>query len=153
MAGEENIEIAKRGYAAFSAGDAEGALAEMHDDIEWITPGNRAISGTRRGKQELGELWGTLAAKGFSSTPQHWFSDADRVVVLTQVSLAGESYDAADVLTLRDGKLAKFQSAGDTATLERVFGTKQPPDRAPIHDRRADSHRRAVRPAQAAARL
>jgi hypothetical protein len=62
MAGRENIEIAKRGYAAFSAGDAEGAMADMVDDIEWITPGNSAISGTRRGKQELGELWATSAS-------------------------------------------------------------------------------------------
>jgi ketosteroid isomerase-like protein len=124
MAGEENIEAAKRGYAAFSAGDAEAAMAEMHDDIEWITPGNSAISGTRHGKQELGELWATSAAKGFSTTPQYWFSDADRVVVLTQVSVGGETYDAADVLTFRDGKLAKFQTAGDTAAMERVFGSK-----------------------------
>jgi hypothetical protein len=28
------------------------------------------------------------------------------------------------VLTYRDGMLVKFQSAGDTALLERVFGSK-----------------------------
>ena len=28
------------------------------------------------------------------------------------------------VLTYRDGKLVKFQTAGDTALLERVFGSK-----------------------------
>lgn len=124
MAGEENIETAKRGYAAFSAGDAEGAMADMHDDVEWVTPGNSAISGTRQGKQQVGELWATFADKQFSTTPQYWFSDADRVVVLTQVSIGGETYDAADVLTFRNGKLAKFQTAGDTAALERIFGSK-----------------------------
>ena len=50
MAGEENLETAKRAYAAFSAGDAEGAMAAMADDIEWITPGNSAISGTSRSR-------------------------------------------------------------------------------------------------------
>ena len=124
MAGEENIETAKRGYAAFAAGDAEGAMADMVDDIEWITPGNSAISGTVRGKQALGELWAKFAEKGFSVSPQYWFSDADRVVVLTQNTIAGETIDTADVLTFRDGKLAKFQTAGDTAALERIFGTK-----------------------------
>jgi len=46
MAGEQNLETAKRAYAAFSAGDAEGAMANIADDVEWITPGNSAISGT-----------------------------------------------------------------------------------------------------------
>jgi ketosteroid isomerase-like protein len=123
MAGEQNVEAAKRGYAAFSAGDAAGAMENIADDIEWITPGNSAVSGTRRGKQEVGELWQTLAEKGFSTLPQYWFSDEDRVVVLCQVTLAGEQYDSADVLTYRDGKLVKFQTAGDTAALERVFGS------------------------------
>jgi uncharacterized protein len=124
MAGEQNVETAKRAYAAFSAGDAEGAMADMADDIEWITPGNSAISGTLHGKQEVGGLWGKFAEKGFTTSPQYWFSDDERVVVLTRTSLGGESADQADVLTFRDGKLIRFQSAGDTALLERAFGSK-----------------------------
>ena len=46
------------------------------------------------------------------------------MVVLSHTTLAGEGADVADVLTFRDGKVIKFQSAGDTAQLERVFGTK-----------------------------
>jgi hypothetical protein len=34
----------------------------------------------------------------------------------------GGEADAADVATYRDGKVVKFQSAGDTALFERVFG-------------------------------
>jgi len=124
MAGEQNVESAKRAYAAFSAGDAGGAMENMADDIEWITPGNSAISGAVRGKQEVGALWAKFAEKGFTTSPQYWFSDDERVVVLTQVALAGERADSADVLTFRDGKVVKFQTAGDTAMLERVFGSK-----------------------------
>ena len=123
MAGEQNIETAKQGYAAFSAGDAAAAMENMADDIEWITPGNSAVSGTRRGKQEVGELWAKFAEKGLTTSPQYWFSDDERVVVLTRVTLGGEEADQADVLTYRDGKLVKFQIAGDTAMLERVFGS------------------------------
>jgi ketosteroid isomerase-like protein len=123
MAGEQNIETAKEAYAAFSAGDAATAMARIADDIEWITPGNSAISGTVRGKQAVGELWGQLAAKGFTTSPEYWFSDEDRVVVLTHITLADGEADSADVLTYRDGQLVKFQSAGDTALLERVFGS------------------------------
>jgi ketosteroid isomerase-like protein len=124
MSAEENLETAKRGYAAFSAGDAAGAMENIADDIEWITPGNSAISGVAHGKQEVGELWAALAAKGFSTSPQYWFADGDRVVALCQVGITGEMYDAADVLTYRDGQLVKFQTAGDTAAQERIFGSK-----------------------------
>ena len=50
-------------------------------------------------------------------------SDGERVVVLSHNTLAGEQVDVADVLTFRDGKLARFQTTSDTALLERVSGT------------------------------
>jgi uncharacterized protein len=124
MAGEQNVEMAKRAYAAFSAGDAAAAMENIADDIEWITPGNSAISGTIHGKQAVGALWAQLAEKGFTTTPQFWFSDDARVVVLTHTTIEGEAADSCDVLTFRDGKLVKFQTAGDTALIERVFGSK-----------------------------
>ncbi len=124
MAGEQNIESAKQAYAAFSAGDAAGAMANMSDDIEWITPGNSAISGTARGKQAVGELWAKFAEHGFTTSPQYWFSDEERVVVLCQTTIEGEKADSVDVLTFRDGKLIKFQNSSDTALGERIFGSK-----------------------------
>ena len=124
MAGEQNVETAKQAYAAFSAGDAGTAMSNMADDVEWITPGNSAISGTLRGKQDVAALWAKFAEQGFTTSPQYWFSDDERVVVLTQITVGGERADSVDVLTYRDGKLVKFQTAGDTALLERVFGSK-----------------------------
>jgi ketosteroid isomerase-like protein len=124
MAGEQNVETAKRAYAAFSAGDAQGAMENIADDVEWITPGNSAISGILQGKQDVAALWAKLAEKNFSTSPEYWLSDEERVVVLTHITLGGEEADSADVLTYRDGKLVKFQTAGDTALLERVFGAK-----------------------------
>jgi len=124
MAGEENLERAKQGYAAFASGDAAAAMQDISDEIEWIVAGNSAISGTHRGKQEVGALWGKLAEKGFSVAPEYWFSDDERVVVLNHVKLEGGEADVADVLTFRDGKVVKFQSAGDTALLEQAFGSR-----------------------------
>ena len=125
MAGEANIETAKTAYAAFSAGDAAGAMTNIADDIEWITPGNSAISGTARGKEAVGALWAKFAEKNFTTAPEFWFSDENHVVVLTHVVNGGEEADGVDVLTYNaDGKLVKFQTAGDTALLERVYGSK-----------------------------
>ena len=86
MAGEQNLEKAKKAYAAFSAGDAAAAMADLADDIEWVTPGNSAISGTVRGKEQVGELWGRFLEKGLTTSPQYWFSDEERVVVLTRAT-------------------------------------------------------------------
>ena len=124
MAGEDNLEKARRAYAAFSEGDAQAAMEDLADDVEWITPGNSEISGTVKGKEDVGELWGKFLDKDFKTSPQYWFADDERVVVLTRVSLDGEEADEADVLTFRDGKVVKFQSAADTALLERVYGSK-----------------------------
>jgi ketosteroid isomerase-like protein len=124
MAGEQNVETAKRAYAAFSSGDAQAAMEPIADDVEWITPGNSAISGILHSKQELGAQWAQLAEKGFSTSPQYWFSDEERVVMLTHITVGGEEADAVDVLTFRDGKVVRFQTAADTALLERAFGSK-----------------------------
>jgi uncharacterized protein len=124
MAGEQNVESAKKAYAAFSSGDSAGAMTDMADDIEWVTPGNSAVSGTLHGKEEVGRFWAQLAEKGFTTEPQHWFSDEQRVVVLCHTSMGGDEADTADVMTYREGKLVKFQSAADTAAMERHFGTK-----------------------------
>ena len=121
MAGEENLEKAKKAYAAFSDGNVEGAMESLSDEIEWITPGNSEVSGTLKGKEAVGEFWSKLADKDFSTKPEYWFADDERVVVLTRTSLDGHEADQADVLTFRDGKVVKFQSAGDTAVLEQVF--------------------------------
>jgi ketosteroid isomerase-like protein len=123
MAGEDNIERAKKAYEAFIKGDAEGAMADMSDDIEWIQPGDSAIGGSYHGKQEVGGLWSKFQEKGLKITTQYWYSDNERVVVLNHVELGDEEADGVDVLTYRDGKLVKFQTAADTALLERVYGS------------------------------
>jgi uncharacterized protein len=125
MADSPNVESTKTAYAAFTAGDVETAMANIADDIEWIVPGNSSVSGTYRGKDEVLGFWMKLAEKSFSTTPQHFLSDDERVVVLANTTADGQSADSVDVLTYRDGKVVKFQTAGDTALQERIWGTKQ----------------------------
>jgi ketosteroid isomerase-like protein len=87
-------------------------------------PGNSTISGTYRGKDEVRQLFVTLAGKSFRTEPEHFVADGERVVVLTRVTADGQSSDQAAVLTFREGKIVKFQGAGDTAQQEKIWGSK-----------------------------
>src|SRR3954454_13443220 len=124
MTAQENIEATKAAYAAFAAADIDAASANMADDIEWIVPGNSTVSGTYRGKDEVIGFWIKLAEKGFTTTPQRFVGDDEVVVVLTTTTADGHTSDQADVLTFRDGKVVKFQSASDTALGEKIWGSK-----------------------------
>lgn len=124
MSAAEHKAVAQAAYEAFGAGDLEGATRDLSDDIEWIVPGNSTISGTYRGKGEVVGFFARLASKSFRTEPEHFIADGDHVVVLTRTTSEGDvSADQADVLTFRDGKVVKFQSAADTALLEAVWGT------------------------------
>ena len=124
MSTSENIETVKKGYAAFSAGDVETAMNNWDDNIEWVAPGNSAMSGTYRGKAEVMGLLAKVAEKSFTTAPSRFLADDDVLVVLTQVTSGGESAPQADVWTFRDGKIVKGLTLGDTAMQERVWGTK-----------------------------
>jgi uncharacterized protein len=122
MSAQENKERAEAGYRAFSAGDAAAAMQDMDDSVEWTVRGDSSLSGTYRGKQEVGELWAKMAEKGVETEPHDFVADGDKVVVLTTASFDGESAEAADVLTYSDeGKLIAFEQIGDPTIANRVF--------------------------------
>ena len=124
MSASENIETSKNGYAAFSQGDLETVLNTWDENIEWVVLGNSTVSGTYRGKTEVMGLLAKAAEKSFTTAPSRFLADGDVVVVLTQLTMGGESAPQADVWTIRDGKAVKYQGLGDTALGEQIWGTK-----------------------------
>jgi ketosteroid isomerase-like protein len=122
MGAQENKQTAQAAYAAFSSGDAEGAMREIDDAIEWTVRGKNALSGIYKGKQAVGELWGKFLAGEFRTTPHDFIAEGDKVVVLTTVNLAGETIESADVLTYNgNGKLVAFDTLADETVPNRVF--------------------------------
>jgi hypothetical protein len=122
MSAQENKQTAQAAYAAFSKGDAEGAMRNIDDSIVWRARGDNALTGTYKGKQAVGELWGKLVGKGFRTEPHDFLADGDKVVVLTTASLDGETVESADVLTYDgNGKLVAFATLGDPKVTNRVF--------------------------------
>jgi hypothetical protein len=124
MAASQNVETSKKGYAAFDKGDFEAVLNDYDDSVEFVIPGNSALSETYRGKDGVTDLFQKVGEKNFKITPEQFLADGDVVVVLSRVTVGGESGLQADAYTYRDGKIVKVQDYGDTAMFERVFGTK-----------------------------
>ena len=121
----ENIELTKKGYEAFSTGDLQAALDLFDDAAEWTITGESTIGGTYRGKAEITELFTRLGEKATQVETKRFLADGDVVMVLTQVTVGAETASEADVFELRDGKVVKAHSFGDTAMQERVFGSKR----------------------------
>jgi ketosteroid isomerase-like protein len=125
MSEQDNKEAIERGYAAFASGDIEAVMSLFDDDIEWVQPGQSAVSGTFHGKAEVMEHLGRLAEKTLTVKLNQLIAEGDTVVALTEVTAGGETGQDADVFTLRNGKTVRAQVHGDTSLLERVYGKKQ----------------------------
>ncbi|MBX7431879.1 nuclear transport factor 2 family protein [Mycobacterium sp. Y57] len=121
---QQNIEVVKRGYEAFSKGDVEAVMSQFDDNLEWVQPGESAISGIYRGKAEFGQYLGRLAEKALAVRPLNFLADGDTVVAFAEVTVGSDMCEDADVYTLRDGKIVRAQIYTDTAMMERVFGRK-----------------------------
>ena len=122
MSADEQKQAAQDGYAAFGKGDAEGAMANIADSIQWVVGGESSLSGTYTGKGEVMGFWGKLLEVGFSTSPNEFLADGDKVVVLSTVSVGGESRDVADILSYDDdGNLTRFQSFGGEDLLNKTF--------------------------------
>jgi hypothetical protein len=122
---EQNIKLVKKGYEAFAAGDIDAVMNLFDDNIEWVQPGDSAISGTYHGKAELGQFISRLAEKSTTATPHRFLADGDTVVMLGETTADNETSEAAQVFTLRNGKTVRVQGYADTALMERIFGKKQ----------------------------
>ena len=128
---QENVELVRRAYEAWNAGNFDAASELLSPEMEWQMPPNLPESDTwrskaevQRGLEDFMESWKELRAE-----VQELIDAGDRVVALvrfrgrsavTELELQGVSVDAA-VWTVRDGKLAKVEMYGGTeAALEAV---------------------------------
>jgi uncharacterized protein len=130
---EQNIEVIRKGYAAFAAGDIETVMSLIDDNIEWVHPGQSAISGTYHGKGELGGYFAGLAEQSATVTPRHFRADGDVVVALTEVTSGDDEGQDADMFTLRDGKAVRAYVCAVSALMEGVFGKKPAAVRLSAH--------------------
>jgi uncharacterized protein len=117
-----NKQAAINGYAAFSAMDADAAMKDISDSIEWVVGGDNALTGTYRGKEEVGGFWMKLLERGFKNTPREFIAEDNKVVAICDVELDGEHVDSVDLLTFDDGgRLMRFETIGSYELMDRTF--------------------------------
>jgi ketosteroid isomerase-like protein len=122
MGAQENKQSAREAYAAFANGDAEGAMRDIDDSIEWTVRGDNALTGVYRGKQEVAGLWGRFLEQSPETEVHELIAEGDKVVVITTVRVAGEEVTGADVLTYNgDGKLIAFDTLADETVTNRLY--------------------------------
>lgn len=117
-----NKQAAINGYAAFGALDADAAMKDISDSIEWVVSGDNALTGTYRGKDQVGNLWMRLLENQFRTTPREFIAEGNKVVVICDIEVAGETAESADLLTFDDeGRMIRFQTFGDQGVLDRLY--------------------------------
>ena len=126
-----NTEIVKGMYAAFGRGDLAGVLNQLADDVDWLTPGSKAIpyAGRYRGRAEVATFFQKLTESTeldpFSI--EQYVEQGDVVVALGSNSGRSKATKKAFqsrwsmVFTFRGGKVAQFEEHLDTAAVENAF--------------------------------
>lgn len=120
-----NIDIVKRIYESFSAGDIEAVTADWDVSIALQEPDGFATGGgTHHGPEEiLTDVFARLRTRwtDVSVVPERFVDGGDTIVMLgnwrgTYIETGKTaSFPLAHVFDLRDGKIVKWQSYADTA--------------------------------------
>ena len=115
MGAQENGELVRSGYEAFSKGDMETIANIFAPDIRWNISGRNLISGTYNGQEETFAFFGKLMEHTdgtFTVGVHDVLASDDHVVVLAKESASrnGKSLDSDDVHVwhLTNGKAVEF---------------------------------------------
>jgi ketosteroid isomerase-like protein len=98
----EQVELIRRGYEAWNAGDRDFVLEQFSPDVEWVTPRDDPDPAVYRGVEGVVAYWDQWrAAVGqLSFSPSEFIDAGDAVVVVAERRGRGESsgLEVADVV-------------------------------------------------------
>jgi hypothetical protein len=117
MTVEENFDLVRRAYAAFSAGDADTLIEVFAPDIVHAVPGSSAVAGDHKGTQDVLALYGRLGELSGGSMRvelEDVLSDGgNRVIAIHRATAErnGRTLSVREALlvTIVDGKVAEIQ--------------------------------------------
>jgi uncharacterized protein len=114
MGTAENVELVRRGYTAFNAGDMATLSEIFAEDAVWYVAGSGVLSGTKQGRDAVLAYFGELGAR----TQGHFQANVEDIVGGEKHTVAiqqthgeanGKTLDMGTVITfvVRDGKIAE----------------------------------------------
>jgi ketosteroid isomerase-like protein len=118
LTAQENAELIREGYEAFSKGDIPAVVALWADDIAWHVPGRNPLAGDYTGAQEILGFFGQLQERSggsFRLEIHDVLATDDHVVAL--VSAIADRGDksmnipGAHIWHVRDGRATEFWGA------------------------------------------
>ncbi len=132
----DNVRLVQQLYAAFAKRDIPTILAVLSPDVVWGEPPNplNPSAGTRHGHAGFLE-WleiGRDAEEILTLEPRRFLSDADSVAVVGYSKVLVRSTqkvyetDFVHLVTLREGKIARFQEFFDTFAAAEAFRGASP---------------------------
>jgi uncharacterized protein len=130
MGVQENVQLVKNGYAAFSRRDIPGLLALLAEDVEWHVPGTGVpIAGTYRGHNGVANFFQKLAHETeiLDFQPREFVAEGDRVLVVgwerAKVKTTNRTIEIDWIMafTVRNGKVAKFREYTDTQAIVAAY--------------------------------
>jgi ketosteroid isomerase-like protein len=130
MSVQENVQVVKDGYAAFSRRDIPGLLALLAEDVEWHIPGvGLPLAGTYRGPNGVASFFQKLAldVEILEFEPREFVAEGDRVLVVgwerAKVKATNRAFELDWVMafTVRNGKITKFREYTDTQAVAAAY--------------------------------
>ncbi|MHA6758194.1 nuclear transport factor 2 family protein [Streptacidiphilus sp. PAMC 29251] len=112
--------------AAQAAKDPVRLRALLHDEVEWVLPGDNAVSGTARGIDAIFERFAAMAGYGLDIQIEHVTAGRDAVALILHNTgqQDGRILDEhlVSVLALRDGKIIRIETyLTDIAMMNAYF--------------------------------
>jgi ketosteroid isomerase-like protein len=115
MADHPNVELLRKGYGAYSSGDADVLNELFADDIVWHVAGRSQLSGEYRGREQVFGFFGKILelSDGTSKLDVHDLlaNDEHGVALVTGTATRnGQSFTGLDVHTfhIRNGQVIEF---------------------------------------------
>jgi ketosteroid isomerase-like protein len=129
MGSQENAELVRRGYEAFSAGDMATLNELFTEDAVWHVPGSGDLSGAKQGREAIMAFFGELMSRSGGTvkvTLQDVIGGADHTIGLNGNHAERDNkvlnQDAVLVFQVRDGRVSEVrQFFEDTAAADEFW--------------------------------
>lgn len=128
MGTQENADLVRRGYTAFSAGDMATLTEVFAEDAAWKVPGSSRMSGEKRGRDAILAFFGELmtASDGtFTVTPKDVIAGQEHTIGLhhnhAERNNKTDDQDVVLVFTIRDGRVTAVQEFFEDTTASDDF--------------------------------